>query len=116
MHPELVRRFHPPIRDEAARRYGLDPEALTELAAAFASGFALERRCLRIVEHEQGRLNQRLGRASLPLTSADLAVFTRPRNGPPLAAMLADGLGVSALSDAASTVLRYGERSLTFTD
>ena len=33
MHPELVRRFHDPIRDEAARRYGLTPAALTELAA-----------------------------------------------------------------------------------
>ncbi|MEO8551540.1 MAG: phosphotransferase [Kofleriaceae bacterium] len=33
MHPELVRRFHEPIRDEAARRYGLTPAALTELAA-----------------------------------------------------------------------------------
>ena len=33
MHPELVRRFHEPIRDEAARRYGLSPEQLTELAA-----------------------------------------------------------------------------------
>jgi len=33
MHPELVRRFHQPIRDQAARRYGLSPEQLTELAA-----------------------------------------------------------------------------------
>lgn len=33
MHPELVRRFHEPIRDEAARRYGLVPSALTELRA-----------------------------------------------------------------------------------
>lgn len=33
MHPELVRRFHDPIRDEAARRYGLTAAALTELAA-----------------------------------------------------------------------------------
>ena len=33
MHPELIRRFHAPIRDEAARRYGLSPAALTELAA-----------------------------------------------------------------------------------
>lgn len=33
MHPELVRRFHEPIRDEAARRYGLPVAALTELAA-----------------------------------------------------------------------------------
>ena len=33
MHPELVRRFHEPIRDEAARRYGLSATALTRLAA-----------------------------------------------------------------------------------
>lgn len=33
MHPELVRRFHDRIRDEAARRYGLSPSDLTELDA-----------------------------------------------------------------------------------
>lgn len=33
MHPELVRRFHEPIRDEAARRYGLAPSSLAELKA-----------------------------------------------------------------------------------
>ena len=33
MHPELVRRFHEPIRDEAARRYGLSATELTRLAA-----------------------------------------------------------------------------------
>jgi Ser/Thr protein kinase RdoA (MazF antagonist) len=33
MHPELVRRFHDRIRDEAARRYGLPPSELTELTA-----------------------------------------------------------------------------------
>ena len=33
MHPELVRRFHEGIRDEAARRYGLQPSDLTELNA-----------------------------------------------------------------------------------
>jgi Ser/Thr protein kinase RdoA (MazF antagonist) len=33
MNPELVRRFHEPIRDEAARRYGLSSAALTKLAA-----------------------------------------------------------------------------------
>jgi amicoumacin kinase len=33
MHPELVRRFHERVRDEAARRYGLSPAALTELTA-----------------------------------------------------------------------------------
>jgi amicoumacin kinase len=33
MHPELVRRFHERIRDQAARRYGLAPADLTELTA-----------------------------------------------------------------------------------
>lgn len=33
MNPELVRRFHERIRDEAARRYGLSPSDLTELNA-----------------------------------------------------------------------------------
>ncbi|HEY4244061.1 MAG TPA: phosphotransferase [Kofleriaceae bacterium] len=33
MNPELVRRYREPIRDEAARRFGLDPDALTQLAA-----------------------------------------------------------------------------------
>jgi amicoumacin kinase len=33
MHPELVRRFHERIRDEAARHYGLSPSDLTELDA-----------------------------------------------------------------------------------
>jgi len=33
MHPELVRRFHERIRDEAAARYGLQPSDLTELRA-----------------------------------------------------------------------------------
>ena len=33
MHPELVRRFHERIRDEAARRYGLSPSDVTELNA-----------------------------------------------------------------------------------
>ena len=88
-----------------------------ELAAVAAAAFALERRCLRIVEREQGTLNERLARRpSRALTSADLAVYTRPRNGPPLFATLADGLGVSATSDAAQTVIRFGDRSVTFTD
>jgi Ser/Thr protein kinase RdoA (MazF antagonist) len=33
MHPELARRFHDRIRDQAARRYGLQPANLTELSA-----------------------------------------------------------------------------------
>ena len=87
-----------------------------EVAAVFASAFALERRCLRVVEREQAKLNERLKRPNLPISGADLAAFTRPRNGPPLATTLADGLGVSVTSDSSSTVLRCGERSLTFTD
>jgi hypothetical protein len=90
---------------------------LGELAAVAAAAFALERRCLRIVEREQGTLNERLQRnAGRALTGVDLAAYTRPRNGPPLYETLAEGSGVSVTSDAASTVLRYGDSSLTFTD
>jgi hypothetical protein len=89
----------------------------SELAAVAADVFALERRCLRIVEREQGKLNERLRRPAGPaLTGADLAAYTRPRNGPPLFATLAEGLGVQVTSDAASTVIRYEDRSLTLTD
>jgi len=59
------------------------------------------------------RLQRRPGRA---LTNVDLATYNRPRNGPPLLETLAEGLGVSVTSDAASTVIRYEDRSLTFTD
>ena len=69
-----------------------------------------------VVEREQATLNQRLRRPDHPLTGMDLAVFTRPRNGPPLAETLARGLGISVTSDSASTVLRYGESSLTLKD
>jgi hypothetical protein len=90
---------------------------LGELAAVAAAAFALERRCLRIVEREQGTLNERLSRQpSRALTSVDLATYTRPRNGPPLFETLAEGSGVSVTSDAAATVLRYGDHILTFTD
>ncbi len=89
----------------------------SELAAVAADVFALERRCLRAVAREQTRLNERLRRPpGRALTGADLAVFTRPRCGPPLFATLADGLGVSVTTDAASTVVRCGDHSLTFTD
>ncbi|GEN09070.1 hypothetical protein SAMN05443572_105327 [Myxococcus fulvus] len=87
-----------------------------EVAGVAASAFALERRCLRVVEREQAMLNQRLRRANHPLTGADLAAFTRPRNGPPMAETLARGLGVSVTSHAASTVLSHGESSLTLKD
>jgi hypothetical protein len=88
-----------------------------ELAAVAAAVFALERRCLRIIEREQAALNDRLARPpGRRLTSVDLATFTRPRNGPPLFATLAASLDVSVISDAATTVVRYGDSSLTFTD
>jgi hypothetical protein len=87
-----------------------------ELATIAAAVFALERRCLRIIEREQGKLNERLGRApGRKLTSVDLATFTRPRNGPPLFATLA-ALNITVVSDASTTVVRHGDSSLTFTD
>ncbi len=88
----------------------------SELAKVAADAFALERRCLNIVEREQTLLNRRLVRPSQKLTSADLAAFTRPRNGPPLSATLSEGLGVSVNSDSTLTVLQYGERSIRFTN
>jgi hypothetical protein len=89
----------------------------SQLAAIAADVFALERRCLRAVEREQGTLNQRLRRApGRALTGADLAAYNRPRSGPPLFSTLADGLGCSVTTDAAATVVRYEDRSLTFTD
>ena len=89
----------------------------SELAAIAADVFALERRCLRVLAREQGKLNERLRRRpGRALTGVDLAAYNRPRSGPPLYTTLAEGLGVSVTSDAASTVVRYGDRSLTFTD
>jgi hypothetical protein len=76
----------------------------SELAAVAADVFALERRCLRVVAREQGKLNERLRRRpGRALTGVDLAAYNRPRNGP-------------ALTTTASTMVRYEDRSLTFTD
>jgi len=89
----------------------------SELAAVAADVFALERRCLRIVQREQDKLNERLRRKPGPrLTSADVGTYNRPRCGPQLFTTLAEALGVSVSSTAAETVVRYGDRSLTFTD
>jgi hypothetical protein len=89
----------------------------SELAAVAADVFALERRCLRVVEREQAKLNERLRRRpGRALTGIDLAAYNRPRTGPPLYTTLAEGLGVSVTSDAASTVVSYEDRSVTFTD
>jgi len=89
----------------------------SELASIMAQAFALERRCIRLVEREVARLNERLVRKpGRKLTNYDLAVYTRPRNGPPLAETLARGLGVMANTDATSTVIKFGDSSLTLTD
>lgn len=110
-----------PAEQETSRRrlgelFGAEP-IRDELAAAAAAVFALERRCLRIIEREQGTLNERLGRpAGRKLTSVDLATFTRPRNGPPLFEMLAAALDITVVSDAASTVVQFRDNALTITD
>lgn len=88
-----------------------------ELAALACEGFALERRCLQAIEHEQALLNAQLQRApGRRLTSHDLAAYNRPRSGPPLFETLGEGLGLAILCDASSTVLRCGDHSLTLTD
>jgi hypothetical protein len=87
------------------------------LAAVAADVFALDRRGLRAIGREQGKLNERLQRApARALTAVDIAVHNGPRCGPPLFKILADTLGVSVTSDATATVIRYEDRSLTFTD
>lgn len=88
-----------------------------ELAGILAESFALERRCLRLIEREQGKLNERLRRPNgRQLTSADLAAYNRPRCGPAHFQLLADGLGLEASSTSAATVFTYGGQSLTITD
>ncbi|HET9627330.1 MAG TPA: hypothetical protein VFP84_38490 [Kofleriaceae bacterium] len=88
-----------------------------ELAAVTAEVFAIERRALRAVGATQAKLNERIQRApGRPLTGLDLVAYNRPRTGPPLASVLADGLGVTVTGDAHATVVRHGDRSLTFTD
>lgn len=89
----------------------------SELAAILAESFALERRCLRLIEREQEKLNARLRRAGgRQLTSADLAAYNRPRCGPAHYQLLADGLGLEASSTSAATVFTSGGQSLTITD
>jgi hypothetical protein len=93
------------------------PERLRdELIEVAADVLALERRCLRAVRAEQTLLNERLRRPQgRPLLGADLALYNRPRTGPVLESTLSDGLGLSIASDAASTVLRRGDRSVSLT-
>jgi hypothetical protein len=94
------------------------PERLrNELVEVAADVLALERRCLRAVRAEQALLNERLRRPQgRPLTGADLALYNRPRTGPILEVTLAEGLGLSITTDAACTVLRRGDRSVSLTD
>jgi hypothetical protein len=94
------------------------PEPLREeLSAVAVHVFALERRCLRAAGHEQRRLNERLRRRpGPPLTGSDLAVYNRPRTGPPVESTLGEGLCLSITTDARSTVVSSGEHRLTLTD
>lgn len=88
----------------------LPPPLRDELARTAAEVFALERRCLHAVAEEQRQLNERLRRpAGRPLMGEDLAVYTQPRSGPPLARVLGEALGVSIDSDAQASVLRRGD-------
>ena len=90
---------------------------LDELAAIAARVFSLERRCLRAVAGEQRRLNARLHRQpGRALTARDLAVYNRPRTGPPLELTLAEGLDLEITTDATSTLLRHGEHQLILCD
>jgi hypothetical protein len=93
------------------------PDLCNALAGVAGDVFALERRCLRAVGREQQRLNDRLRRRPAPpLSGRDLAIYNRPRTGPPLELTLADGLGLSITNDASSTLLSYGDHSLSLTD
>ena len=95
----------------------LGDAARAELAAVAAETFALERRCLRAVGAEQRRLNERLKREpGRALVGEDLAAYTRPRSGPPLAETLAAAFGLTITTDADATVLRAGDLSLSLTD
>jgi hypothetical protein len=114
--PDEQATSHRRLRELFAHNLAVPEPLCDELAAVGANAFALERRCLRIIEREQAALNARLSRPpARTLTSVDLAAYTRPRNGPPLFATLAEGLGITATSDAASSLLRCGDHSLTIT-
>ena len=95
----------------------LPEPARQELAAIAAELFALERLCLRVAGEEQGLLNARLRRApGSPLTGQDLAAYIRPRTGPPLEEILAEGLGLSIVTKATSTELTFGGETLSLPD
>jgi hypothetical protein len=88
-----------------------------EVASAATEVLALERSCLRAVRSEQERLNERLGRPSgRVLTADDLTVYTKPRSGPSLARILADALDLTITTDAAASVLSCQGQSLTLSD
>jgi hypothetical protein len=93
-------------------------DALREaLVAVAVEVFALERRCLRALGDEQQQLNARLQRApGSPLTGEDIAIYTRPRMGPPLAATLAEGLHLTITTRGCVTVIAYGDQSVALTD
>jgi hypothetical protein len=92
----------------------LAPPQRATLAAVTSEVFALERSCLRAIDGEQRGLHARLCRQpARPLSSRDLAVYTRPRTGPALDATLIEALDLSITTDATTSVVSYQDQSVT---
>ncbi|MFT3693884.1 MAG: hypothetical protein QM831_12135 [Kofleriaceae bacterium] len=111
---EQLATLDPAEQDVTRRRLAeiLDPA----IAAIAAEAFALERRCIRVIDREQAALNKAIGRAQgRGLTNIDLATYTRPRNGPPMFETLA-AAGIEVISDATSTTVKRGDQTLTITE
>ncbi|MEY2935854.1 MAG: hypothetical protein RL033_6603 [Pseudomonadota bacterium] len=105
------------LREGLAEFRALPAVAQDELAAVAADAFALQRRCLRAVEAEQRVLQQCLQRvAGRTLTDQDLALYTRPRAGPPLESLLCEGLGLAIRTDGVATVITQGTQRLSLRD
>jgi hypothetical protein len=102
---DTLMRLDPAAQKEAARSFAalfaracpeLAEPLRDDLAAIAADAFALERCCLHAVASEQERLNARLRRPpGRALTRSDLALYTKPRFGPPIEDTLVLGLGLS---------------------
>ena len=91
---------------KAAPDFGAMPGPLREEVLAVAIHcFALDRVCLRAVEYEQQKINDRLGRKpGGPLSSDDFAAYSR-RSTPVLPRVLAEGLGVAITTSAREVTL-----------
>ena len=97
----------------ASKDFAAMPEALRdELLAVATSLFALDRVCLRAIEFEQQKINDRLRRKSgRPLGFDDLAAYSR-RSTPVLPRVLAEGLGISIATSANAVALSRDGRTL----